>query len=331
MEGGKYFPRNIFCNLLKCVDRIPWQTIKPSGGMMYQGVREEIHVKGVIGDPIHFDTLGDMQEFVKMLVSDTINAAAGGTFMKKRPEECYDLIENMTAHHNDWDTSILKSESSSSITSSSKQEIPPLAKLRTYLLWEPLIRVVILTNLKGDILLLEEFLNDDPSSPSLPPQELKVVEPTNEKSSIDELPVVELKDLPPLLEYAFLKVKRKTKVTKDTVPPTNNGSTKDVQPSVVQVETPIPNSEPVVAPFVKPIKAPVSAPKPNQKPSIPYPSRLHDQKLRDKTNDKKDKIFKIFQDLDFNIRFADALILMPKFGPTIKREQPRKKPILSKR
>nr|GEU66285.1 reverse transcriptase domain-containing protein [Tanacetum cinerariifolium] len=36
---------------------------------------------------------------------DTINAAAGGTFMKRRPEECYDLIEDMTAHHNDWDTS----------------------------------------------------------------------------------------------------------------------------------------------------------------------------------------------------------------------------------
>nr|GFA13161.1 hypothetical protein [Tanacetum cinerariifolium] len=30
---------------------------------------------------------------------------------------------------------------------------------------------------EGDILLLEEFLNDDPSSPPLPPQELKVVEP----------------------------------------------------------------------------------------------------------------------------------------------------------
>ncbi|GJT22061.1 reverse transcriptase domain-containing protein [Tanacetum coccineum] len=40
----------------------------------------------------------------------------------------------------------------------------------------------------GDILLLEEFLNDDPSSPPLPPQELKVVEPKNEKSSIDEPP-----------------------------------------------------------------------------------------------------------------------------------------------
>nr|GEZ27062.1 reverse transcriptase domain-containing protein [Tanacetum cinerariifolium] len=34
---------------------------------------------------------------------------------------------------------------------------------------------------------------------------LKVVEPTNEKSSIDEPPMVELKDLPPHLEYAFLE------------------------------------------------------------------------------------------------------------------------------
>nr|GFA67768.1 retrovirus-related Pol polyprotein from transposon 17.6 [Tanacetum cinerariifolium] len=58
---------------------------------------------------------------------------------------------------------------------------------------------------EGDILLLEEFLNDDPSSPPLPPQELKIVESTNEKSSNDEPPVVEHKDLPPYLEYAFLE------------------------------------------------------------------------------------------------------------------------------
>nr|GEW68369.1 reverse transcriptase domain-containing protein [Tanacetum cinerariifolium] len=111
-------------------------------------------------------------------------------------------------------------------------------------------------------------------------------------------------------------VEHETDVTKDTIPPTNNGSTKDVSPPVVQVE--ILNSEPVVAPITKFVAAPVSAPKPNQKPSIPYPSRLHDQKLRDKTNDQKEKLFKIFQDLNFNISFVDALILMPKFGPSIK-------------
>nr|GEX46478.1 ribonuclease H-like domain-containing protein [Tanacetum cinerariifolium] len=58
---------------------------------------------------------------------------------------------------------------------------------------------------KGDILFLEEFLNDDPSSPPLLLQELKVVEPNKEKSSIDEPPMVKLKDLPPHLEYAFLE------------------------------------------------------------------------------------------------------------------------------
>nr|GEY17675.1 DNA-directed DNA polymerase [Tanacetum cinerariifolium] len=72
-------------------------------------------------------------------------------------------------------------------------------------------------------------------------------------------------------------VERETEVTKDTMPPTNNKSTKDVQPSIVQTETPILNSEPVVAP--------ISALKLNLTPLI---------------------------------LFADALILMPKFGPTIK-------------
>nr|GEV30523.1 reverse transcriptase domain-containing protein [Tanacetum cinerariifolium] len=57
---------------------------------------------------------------------DIINAAAGETFMKRRLEECYDLVENMTAHHNDWDTSAQRSESFSSITSSSDQEIVAL-------------------------------------------------------------------------------------------------------------------------------------------------------------------------------------------------------------
>nr|GEY11310.1 reverse transcriptase domain-containing protein [Tanacetum cinerariifolium] len=66
---------------------------------------------------------------------------------------------------------------------------------------------------EGDTLLLKSFLNDDPSLP--PPnqgiylpqvrKELKICEAKNDKSSIDEHPEVELKDLPPHLEYAFLE------------------------------------------------------------------------------------------------------------------------------
>nr|GFD25749.1 reverse transcriptase domain-containing protein [Tanacetum cinerariifolium] len=66
---------------------------------------------------------------------------------------------------------------------------------------------------KGDILLLEAFLNDDLSLPPLNqgnylPQvrkEHKFFEAKDDKSSIDEPLEVELKDLPPHLKYAFLE------------------------------------------------------------------------------------------------------------------------------
>nr|GEV43203.1 reverse transcriptase domain-containing protein [Tanacetum cinerariifolium] len=66
---------------------------------------------------------------------------------------------------------------------------------------------------EGDILLLEAFLNDDPSSPPLNQRnylpevrkELKICEAKIDKSSVDEPPVVELKSLPPHLEYVFLE------------------------------------------------------------------------------------------------------------------------------
>ncbi|GKF68713.1 hypothetical protein Tco_0198392, partial [Tanacetum coccineum] len=78
-------------------------------------------------------------------------------------------------------------------------------------------------------------------------------------------------------------VEREFEVTKDTVPPTNNGSTKDVQPSVVQVQSQVPNSEPVVTP--------VSAPMPKLKSSIPYPSRCNDERRREKANDQIEKFY----------------------------------------
>ncbi|GJX52034.1 reverse transcriptase domain-containing protein, partial [Tanacetum coccineum] len=57
---------------------------------------------------------------------------------------------------------------------------------------------------EGDLILLEKLLNDDPSSP-LPPKELHFEELKTIKSSIDDPPELELKDLPSHLEYAFLE------------------------------------------------------------------------------------------------------------------------------
>nr|GEX14722.1 reverse transcriptase domain-containing protein [Tanacetum cinerariifolium] len=288
---------------------------------------------------------------------DTINAAAEGTFMKRRPEECYDLIKNMTAHHNDWDTSAQRSESSSSITSSFDPEIVAL-KAEMAEINKNLMKVLqINQNVKAVTPSYEtcgglHSYNDCSAivgqtrnvyaagaynqggashGQNLPPayQALAYQGPGYQapikQASIPQLntitnPKEDLKCITtrsgiaykgptiPTISSPPKVVEREIKVTKDMVPLTNNGTTKDIQPPIVQVKTQVLNSEPVV----EPVEAPISAPKPNSKPSNPYPFRLHDQKLRDKANDQIEKFFQIFQDVNFNISFADALILMPK-------------------
>nr|GEY44429.1 hypothetical protein [Tanacetum cinerariifolium] len=172
----------------------------------------------------------------------------GGTFMKRRPEECYDLIENMAAYHNDWDTSAQRSESSSSITSSSDTEIAALKDKMAE-------------------------INKNLMSVLQVNQQVKAVTPNYETCggphSFNDCPATvgntqnvyaagayqgpmiptTSSSLPPVVE-------RETEATKDTVHPTNNESTKDVQPPVVPTESPILNSEPVIALIIEPVASP---------------------------------------------------------------------------
>nr|GEU64145.1 reverse transcriptase domain-containing protein [Tanacetum cinerariifolium] len=83
-------------------------------------------------------------------------------------------------------------------------------------------------------------------------------------------------------------------VTKDAV----QLSTENIQPSVAQTQVPI--DEPMVAP--KP------------KLTIPYPSRVNKQKLREKDDNLALKFVGSFRNLHFELSFADALLHMPKFA-----------------
>ncbi|GJZ44547.1 reverse transcriptase domain-containing protein [Tanacetum coccineum] len=96
-------------------------------------------------------------------------------------------------------------------------------------------------------------------------------------------------------------VERETEETTDKEQSNFQGSTAQIPPPVIPISIPEPD-------------VPKSLPKPN----IPYPSRRDDQKSRDKASNQMEKIFQIFQDLRFDISFADALLLMPRFAPTIK-------------
>ncbi|GKB13366.1 reverse transcriptase domain-containing protein, partial [Tanacetum coccineum] len=108
--------------------------------------------------------------------------------------------------------------------------------------------------------------------------------------------------IPPTPSPLSKEVERETEATKDKVQNTSLESIVHVQPLVVQ----------------DPIPEPEVASKPNPKPSIPYPSRLNDQKLREKANNQMLKFLQIFQRLHFDIIFADAHLHMPKFSSTFK-------------
>ncbi|GJX26811.1 hypothetical protein Tco_0233107 [Tanacetum coccineum] len=90
-------------------------------------------------------------------------------------------------------------------------------------------------------------------------------------------------------------VEQETEETTDTKQTNFQGSTAHIQPPVI----PIPILEPDV-------------PKTLPKPNIPYPSRLNDQKLREKATNQMEKFFQIFQDLHFDISFADLLLVIAK-------------------
>nr|GFA48453.1 reverse transcriptase domain-containing protein [Tanacetum cinerariifolium] len=68
----------------------------------------------------------------------------------------------------------------------------------------------------------------------------------------------------------------------------------------------------------EPVVAPISALMPNLKSSIPYPSRRDNERRRDQANEQIEIFYEIFKNMSFEIRFTDALILMPKFASTVK-------------
>ncbi|GJS33870.1 reverse transcriptase domain-containing protein [Tanacetum coccineum] len=111
-------------------------------------------------------------------------------------------------------------------------------------------------------------------------------------------------------------VERETKEITDKEQTNFQGSIVQIPPPVIPISIPeldVPKTLPKTTYILEPDVS-KSLPKPN----IPYPSRRDDQKSHDKALNQMEKIFQIFQDLRFDISFADALLLMPRFAPTIK-------------
>nr|GEU67568.1 DNA-directed DNA polymerase [Tanacetum cinerariifolium] len=205
----------------------------------------------------------------------------GGTFMQKTPEECYELIENMTAHHNHWNTSAIRDETSRNISSTSTTESLETCGGPHSFTECPAI---------GGYTQETAYATTGNYNSGGSLHSNTVPNPRADFKAITTWSGVTLAGhlvLPP-------PSKEIPEVTKDTIQP----STKTIQPPVAQTQILI--YEPVVAP--------------NPKLTIPYPSRANKQKLCEKDNILALKFLEIFRNLHFELSFADALLHMPKFA-----------------
>nr|GEU61945.1 reverse transcriptase domain-containing protein [Tanacetum cinerariifolium] len=185
----------------------------------------------------------------------------GETFMKWRPEECYDLIKNMTAHHNDWDTSAQRTYQAPAYQAPVYQ-----APVHQPLIPQP---QVVTTN---------EFTNFMKANDAiLKNMQTNMISLTNSNLELMNMfgQFMKMNTASSSGSGTLSVVEHETETTKDTVHPANNESTEDVQPLVVQSESLILTSEPVNSSIIEPITSLVSDPRPNQRPSIPTPLNEH--------------------------------------------------------
>ncbi|GKC35408.1 reverse transcriptase domain-containing protein [Tanacetum coccineum] len=257
---------------------------------------------------------------------DTINDAAGGTFMKRRPEECFDLIENMTTHHNDWDTSAQKGESSSSTTFSSFETAAlaqQMTEMRKYMLkmYHSNQQVNYVTpsyetcggphsyyefqaadGYTHDVYATTGKYNSGDSSLNNQMAEVRKVLQERPQGGLPS------NTIPNPQEY-IKEVKQDLEMIMDQV---LTKSTIRVPPSVVQQSPISRSSELPPSPFTSSV---IPEQNPHQ-PPIPYPSRLNKEKLQD--NKQIHSFLQMFKKLHFNTSFPKSLAYMPKYAKMVK-------------
>nr|GEV92476.1 reverse transcriptase domain-containing protein [Tanacetum cinerariifolium] len=215
---------------------------------------------------------------------DSLNFAAGSNFLDKMPRECLAIIESTSKVHYSRNKPVVAKVSTNNSTSGISPDIAELKDMVKALLLDKKSQNQSPATVKA----VKESCTLPSNTIANPRSDLKEIT-TRSGVSYDGPQILPLTSFLP-------------KVVED-------------EP---EFKSSIPTSELVNSLISEPVAYPVSALRPNLRPSIPYPSRMQDQKLRDKANDQHEKFFQIFKDLNFNICFADALILMPKFGPSIK-------------
>nr|GEV38015.1 reverse transcriptase domain-containing protein [Tanacetum cinerariifolium] len=324
---------------------------------------------------------------------DTINAAARETFTQKTPEECYELIKNMTAHHNHWDTSATQDETSRTISSTTTIESPKVIRQLDLLNKNFQEMMKQLQSVKSvdtkcktcggphsytECPTIDGYTqeaayattgNYNSGGNSYQPQGYNQNRGNNfNKGNNNYQALNNQVQVQPSKLSNYMKINKTnmramqnqiTNIRNDfetSMKEKNQNELQNMMSSFLQMQMQSPSGSgslpsntvanlrsdlkaittrsgvaydgPTIPPtpssLLKEVERKTEATKDrcklqtNPNSSIPYPSRLNDQKLREKANNQMMKFLQIFQRLNFDISFADALLHMPKFASTFK-------------
>nr|GEY83502.1 hypothetical protein [Tanacetum cinerariifolium] len=244
---------------------------------------------------------------------DALDSAAGGNFLDKIPRECLSIIESKSKVR----------YSMSRVTDVRANANHPLISSHSNSFDLQQIAASLEDKLDIRMNRFEKSLNDMKNSFITPTAPLKAVEENlynNKPSSLSSLPSNTIPN--PKGKAKAITTRSGMSYKEPPIPPpgvdqqepieettdTELLSPEDIQPPIVQVEVQV--DKPAEEPFVVIPKA---------KDNLPYPSRLQNEKLREKDDILAAKFMEIFQDLHFELSFADALVHMPKFAPMFKK------------
>nr|GEY79983.1 reverse transcriptase domain-containing protein [Tanacetum cinerariifolium] len=226
---------------------------------------------------------------------DALDSAAGGNFLDKIPRECLSIIESKSkVRYSRSRVTDVRANANVPLPSSSHSNSFDLQQIAASL------------EDKLDIRMnhFEKSLNDMKNS---------FITPTAPLKAVDE------QDFQKKFEFHAESLQQQTVKLKFSTQTTNPTTGVDPQePTEVTTDTELPSPEDIQPPLVQ-VKVQVDKPAeepfvviPKAKANLPYPSRLQKEKLREKDDILAAKFMEIFQDLHFELSFADALVHMPK-------------------
>ncbi|GJX41510.1 reverse transcriptase domain-containing protein [Tanacetum coccineum] len=292
-----------------------------------------------------FSELHQLDTFYNALNSndqDSLNSATGGNFLDKMPRECLKIIKSKSKVHQSRSKSIVAKVSTSSSTPGISPDVAELKDMVKALLLDKKNQSQAPATVKAveescvtcggahshrncpatDGNVYRDNIQDFPPVQNQgnnqnrynqnqgnnynhglifqpPVNQPPAYQAPSYQAPAPQAHGVSKADFESYVKANDAEMENEPEVTKDTVQP----STENIQPPVVQTNDQI--GEPVIASKTK--------------PTLPYPSRANKEKLREKDDILASKFIEIFQNLHFELSFADALIHMPKFAPMFRK------------